>query len=72
MTVDEKIAILREEYMNLKAGVESMMEDHDRLVDGKHEGGSQKVVSEQELETYLSQGWSVVLGLPSGKIVVRR
>ena len=73
LTVDEKIAILREEYLNLKAGVENMMEDHDRLVDSKQEGGnSQKVVSEQELEGYLSQGWSVVLGLPSGKIVVKK
>jgi integrase/recombinase XerD len=32
----------------------------------------QKIVCEEELEKYLSEGWTVVAVLPSGKIVIRR
>ena len=33
---------------------------------------SQKIVSEDELETYLAEGWIVHTVLPSGKIIVKR
>jgi len=38
----------------------------------KNNGDPKKIVSEQELETYLADGWDVQTVLPSGKILVRR
>lgn len=39
----------------------------EKCTDGEH---CQRVVSEQELETLLAQGWHVVMCLPSGRVVV--
>ena len=38
----------------------------------KNHGHPKKVVSEDELESYLAEGWDVQTVLPSGKILVRR
>jgi len=55
-TLDEEIRFLQEEIRKLR------------------EGGSdpKRIVSEEELERYLNDGWDVQMVLPSGRILVRK
>ena len=66
-----KAKFVDEEIEELEKMVKKKSE-HEELdcEDGEH-CERQKVVSEGELEEYLSDGWRVVTALPSGKIVIK-
>jgi len=73
VTADAKA--LREFHRNLlkgrlkfpKGGVIELDDDNGHCPNGEN---CQKVVSEEELEDYLSKGWRVSMALPSGKVVI--
>lgn len=61
VTTQDEIAAMEKELMKDKADKNGNCED------GEH---CQKIVSEENLAEFLTQGWRVVATLPSGKIVI--
>lgn len=58
LTPEEEIEFLQAELIRLKSEIEKPKED------------PQKVVNEDELESYLAAGWKFLGCLPSGRVII--
>ncbi|MDH5267234.1 MAG: site-specific integrase [Candidatus Bathyarchaeota archaeon] len=72
MLSPEQRELARRGGIILRKGVSKPEEEEtEDCPDGEH-CGKQKIVSEDKLEDYLSEGWRATITLPSGKIVIER
>jgi len=71
ITVMEKVALLRAKYEELRTEQNELMDAGTESI-APVSNGSKKIVTEDELQDYLNQGWDVSTALPSGKIVIYR
>jgi integrase len=71
LSVDDKIAILKKEYTELRRQQLALMEEGAKGM-GLEESDPQKIIEESDLAEYLKNGWMFVSQLASGKIVVRK
>lgn len=72
LSMDEQIALFRDIYQELREQEIALMEQgKDRLIP-EEKSVSHKVIDESSLEEHLSEGWTFVSQLRSGRIVVTR
>ncbi|MEM2538397.1 MAG: hypothetical protein QXE38_03730, partial [Candidatus Methanomethylicia archaeon] len=67
-----KIRIEREKELNRELTVDEEIQLITNMIKKMREGSDPKIVKEDELEKYLTNGWDVQTILPSGRILIRR
>ncbi|MEM1547385.1 MAG: site-specific integrase [Candidatus Methanomethylicia archaeon] len=67
-----KIRIEREKELNRELTVDEEIQLITNMMKKMREGSDPKIVKEDELEKYLTNGWDVQTILPSGRILIRR